>query len=447
MGLLVENALTVTMDRENRMGPRWVLVKGDRIARVSARPLRPGAADRVIRGEGRVLIPGLFNCHVHGDMTLARGLGDGYTLYQQDYDSPVSRSRWFRGQLDREARRLSRLLQYAEAVKGGVTGVCDVPFWWEDAGELAGPIEETGLRGWVVLDYRPDFGDEAPMDRGRYLAQARALADRGHVPIVEAPAEEGFEPELLAELMGRARELDTLVHLHLAETAWRRDLVRRRFGTTPVRFLRDIGFLNERVLGSHGVHLDDEEIALLGDAGARIVNCPVAEMKIADGVAPVVKLLRAGVPLCLGTDGALWNDAGDLFAEMKSLLLLQRVSWGASSLQPVDCLRAATSGAARALGRESDLGSIEEGKRADLVLVDFMKPHLVPLYHGERSNLLANLVTCARAQDVDTVVAGGRVVVEHGRLLTLDEHALVERCQRLAEKRFGDLHDTGHGAR
>jgi 5-methylthioadenosine/S-adenosylhomocysteine deaminase len=438
MGILIPDTLTVTMNPRHGTGVFSTLIEEGRIAKVTRSTLRPRSCDQVMGGPGKVLIPGLFNGHLHGDMALARGLGDGYTLFQQDQDSPVSAHTWFSAQLDREARRLSRLLQYVEALQGGVTWVCDVPFWWE-GDDLTGPFRETGLRGAVVLDYRSDFLTGAMVDREQYMTAARRLAEQGIPAIVEAPAEEGFDPGLLTELSGRAWELDTLLHLHLAETTWRRDLVLKKFGTTPVRFLKDLGILDQRILGSHGVYLEDEEINLLRDAGSRIVNCPAAEMKISDGIAPAARLLRRGVPLCLGTDGALWNDSSDLFAEMKTLLLVQRVAGAPSDISPADCLQAATMGAARVFGCQDRLGSIEEGKSASLVLVDFIKPHLVPLYHGESSNLVNGLVTCARASDVHTVMVDGRVVVENSRLLTLDARRLVEQCQAAAEMRFRGL--------
>jgi 5-methylthioadenosine/S-adenosylhomocysteine deaminase len=215
------------------------------------------------------------------------------------------------------------------------------------------------------------------------------------------------------------------------------DLVEERFGRTSAGYLHDIGFLDERVIGSHGVYLDEQDRNLLLQSGARIVNCPTAEMKIADGIAPVVELRSLGVPLGIGTDGALWNDSSDLFGEMKSLLLVQRLAKGAGSISGYDCLHAATLGGASVFGLESELGSIEEGKRGDLVLLDRDRLHLVPLHRGELQNLYQLLTSCARASDVDTVLVGGRVVVEGGVLQTIDESSLRDRCQALAEQRFG----------
>ena len=433
--IIIQDVLALTMNRREDVGRCSILIEGGRIARVTRSALIVREGDRLIDGSRLIALPGLVNGHIHCDITLARGLGDGLSLYEQDFDSPVSRRRWFRDELDQEARYLSRLLQYAEALKGGTTFICDVPFWWY-GNDLAGPFQEVGLSGAMVLDYRKDFLSGESVAREDYFRAARTLRDHGILPITEAPAEEGFENELLLRIRNWTRDLDTFVHLHLAETTWRMELMGERFGCSSVAYLRDLGFLDERVIGSHGVYLDEQDRSMLRDSGTRIVNCPTAEMKIADGTAPVVELKDLGVPLGLGTDGALWNDSSDMFWEMKSLLLVQRLAKGAGSLSGYDSLHAATLGGASVFGLESELGSIEEGKRGSLVLIDRDRLHLVPLHQGELCNLYQLVTSCVRASDVDTVIVDGRVVVEGGVLQTIDEPSLRDRCQALAEKRF-----------
>jgi 5-methylthioadenosine/S-adenosylhomocysteine deaminase len=433
--IVIEDVLAVTMNGRKEVGRRSIITEGDRIRTVEQGPVRKRPGDLVIDGRRRIAIPGMVNGHVHCDITLARGLADGLTLFEQDRDSAVSRRRWFREELDREARNLSRILQYVEAVKGGTTFICDVPFWWY-GDDLVAPFDAVGISGAVVLDFRKDFLTGEMVERKSYFEAAEQLRGHGLLPIAEAPAEEGFEDGLLLRLKAWAQDLDTFIHLHLAETTWRLGIVRERFGTSPARYLRNLGFLDDRVIGSHGVYLDARDRSVLSESGARIVNCPAAEMKIADGIAPFVELMQIGVPLGLGTDGALWNDASDLFSEMKTLMLLQRVAKGAGSIGGFDCLHAATIGGAGVFGMEGEIGSIEEGKRGSLVLIDLDRPHLVPLHHGRDSNVYQLLTSCARASDVDTVIVDGRIVVEGGHLRTLDEATLIDRCQALAESRF-----------
>jgi 5-methylthioadenosine/S-adenosylhomocysteine deaminase len=226
------------------------------------------------------------------------------------------------------------------------------------------------------------------------------------------------------------------IQLHLAETVARKKIVMEKFGTSSVKFLKKQGFLSDRVVGSHGVFLDAEDIDILAASGVSIVSSPTAEMKIADGIAPVTKLIEGGVKVGLGSDGALWNDSSDMFEEMKNLMLVQRVSNGASSFSAYDALYAATMGGACALGVESIYGSIEKGKRASIAIIDVMRPNIVPIYHGARSNVVQNIVSCAKAQDVDTVLVDGEIVVESGVLLRFDAAALTRAVQEEGTRIF-----------
>jgi 5-methylthioadenosine/S-adenosylhomocysteine deaminase len=440
--IIIEDILTVTMNDDNDIDVFTIVIDGGRFTSVLNGPeaarLKRGAQDVRIPGAGRVAVPGFINGHIHADVTLARGLGDGLTLYEQDNDSRVSRRKWFRDELDAEARYYSKLLQYTEAVKGGTVFICDVPFWFY-GDDIVDPFRKVGLTGAVVLDYRKNFLTGEPIPRKEYLEAAVRLRDAGIIPIVEGPSEESYDTSILHSIGRTAQELDTLVQMHLAETTWRVDRIKKKFGFTPVRYLHEIGFLKSNVIGAHGIYIEEEEITVLRESGARIVNCPVAEMKISDGVAPIPGLIAQGVPVGVGTDGALWNDCADMFSEIKSLMLLQRVTGGVRALDAYTSLHAATRGGARVFGLESELGSIEPGKRACVSLVDFMRPHLVPLYSGSCSNVIQNIVSCARASDVDTVIVDGRIVVQGGKLTTIDEDRLVRRCQELGSTRFKSL--------
>jgi 5-methylthioadenosine/S-adenosylhomocysteine deaminase len=444
--IIIENVLTVTMNKNNEIDEFTILIEDGKISALTKAghpyKIEKRKEDYIIEGGNRIAIPGLFNGHIHSDVTLARGLGDGLTLYEQDNDSYVSRKKWFKKELDRGARYYSRLLQYVEALKGGTTFLCDVPFW-HHGDDLAGPFDKTGMKGAVVLDYRKDFmsGEEVAWET--YRDTAIELRERGYLPIVEGPSEESYDTALLEKLTDRKEELDTFIQMHLAETGWRVKIIEERFGKRPLEFLWDEGFLDSRIIGSHGVYVNDEEIGIIKDSGARIVNCPTAEMKIADGIAPVVKLLKHSIPTGIGTDGALWNDSADLFSEMKSLMLLQRVTYGASSIDAYSCLYTATMGSARVFGLENELGSIEPGKSACIVLIDYNKPHLVPVYNGETSNVLQVITSCARASDVDTVIVDGKIVMENRIVGTVDENELLKTCQEIGVNRFRDLKIDG----
>jgi 5-methylthioadenosine/S-adenosylhomocysteine deaminase len=442
MSIIIKDVLTVTMNDRGQIGEYTIVIDGSRITDMIPSTV-PGISyggekNTVIDGKNKIALPGFVNGHIHSDMTLSRGLGDGLTLYEQDNDSWISERKWFHNELSGDARHYGKLLQYVEAVKGGTTFLCDVPFW-VDAYDLVKPFAEVGLSGAVVLDYRDNFLTGDRMDETAYRAAASSLRQNGILPVVEGPSEENFSNDLLLMLHDRAVSLDTYIQMHLAETTWRIDLARSRHGLSSVRYLHAIGFLDHRVIGAHGVYIDTDEIDILKDTGAKIVNCPAAEMKIADGIAPVSDFMMKGIPVGIGTDGALWNDSADMFAEMKHLMLVQRVAHGASAIDAYSCLSAATIGGARVFGIEKDIGSLEKGKRAHIVLLDYRKPHLVPLYHGLNSNVYENIVSCANASDVDTVIVDGRLIVKNGVLRTLDEGALVDECQKIGKRIFENL--------
>lgn len=442
MRIVIRDVLTVTMNDKGEIEVFTILIEGSRITALlkgkEFERLNTGHADVVIHGAGKIALPCFINGHIHSDVTLARGLGDGLTLYEQDSDSFVSRKKWFYDELDREARYYSKLLQYMEAVKGGIGFICDVPFWFY-GDEIIEPFKKVGIQGAVVLDYRKNFLTGEPIEKKKYFRTAHLLSEAGILPIVEGPSEEHFDEELLKFIGNTAAELDTFVQMHLAETTWRVDIIKNRFGLTPVRYLDRIGFLRSNVIGSHGIYIDGEELGIIKKRGVRIINCPVSEMKISDGTAPVSAFIKKGIPLGIGTDGALWNDSCDMFSEMKSLMLLQRVTKGANALDAYSCLYAATRGGALVFGKERELGSLEQGKKASITLIDYMKPHLVPLYHGTRSNILQNIVSCARASDVDTVIVEGNIVVQGGKIRTLDETDIIQKCQELGNAKFKHL--------
>jgi len=440
MKIIIEDVLTVTMNDSKDIGIYTIVIDEGKISLLTKEPykIKKRNDDIVIGGKDRIALPGFINGHIHSDIILARGLGDGLTLYEQDNNSFVSRKQWFNRELDREARYYSKLLQYVEAVKGGTAFICDVPFWHHND-DLLKPFKKIGVMGAVVLDFRKNFLTGEMIDKKEYLSSARYIKEHGYMPIVEGPAEEHYERELLNLIKTWAEELDTLIQMHLAETTWRVDITQKKYGKTPVRYLHDVGFLNSRLIGSHGVYIDSEELGILKRTGARIINCPVAEMKISDGIAPVSEFISNNIPLGIGTDGALWNDSADMFAEMKSLMLLQRVSKGAASCDAYSCLHAATRGGARVFGLEKELGSIEPGKRACITLIDYMKPHIVPIYHGSQSNVLQNIVSCARASDVSTVIIDGNIIVEDGALRTINEQKLIRKCQEMGSTKFKNM--------
>lgn len=432
LDMVIRNGILVT-DETNYLPQRGSIgIKDGRIARISLAPAEPPEGTVILDAEDKIVLPGLINGHCHGDMTLLRGLLDDLTLREQNL--VMGKSRWLRDYLTPRHRLLSRQLTYLEAIKSGTTFITENMYWGLGL-DAVRVMKETGIQGALVLGVRASFDVQnqyLPLEELR--AFGNCAEENGLLPILGTVAEEDFSPGALTEIANIAEQLNWLTTQHLAENPWRQELMRERFGTTSIRYLARHGFLHGRMIGSHAVCADDEEIRLLKQAGVRVVNTPLCEAKIADGLAPVPQYLKAGIPVGLGTDGALWNNSNDIFREMKGICLLHTLSSGVRTLSHREALRMATLGGAAVFGLDHITGSIRVGKRADLILVDTRSAHMRPLRLGSHENVSSSLVYNATGADVSDSIIGGRLVMRDRTVLTMNEAALLEQAQRASEE-------------
>ena len=385
-------------------------------------------ARRSIDATGRLVLPGFVNAHTHSPMTLLRGVRDDAELmvWLEKYMFPLEARLASPGFV-----RWGSLLACWEMIESGTTSFVDGYFFME---EVARAADETGLRAVVgqgIFDIpTPDSKTAAEgLARG-----ARLLSKwRGHPRITAALAPHAcytVGPETFRKTVDLAARFDAPVLLHLSESASELAMVGARYGTTPVRHLAAHGLLSPALVASHCVHVDDEEIGLLKESDAGVVHCPESNMKLASGVAPVGKLLAAGVRLGLGTDGPACNNDLDMFGEMGSAARLHKVASRDPTAAPaLAVLRMATRGGAEALHVEDRIGSLEPGKRADVVVLSLTGPNALPLFDP-----FSHLVYSAHADAVETVIVEGRVLMERRRLKTLDVEAIRENAQRFARK-------------
>ncbi|MCL2694744.1 MAG: amidohydrolase family protein [Clostridiales bacterium] len=429
--LIIKNAIILSSHTDYLPFQASVGVKDGWIVQIN-RSGTPMEGTLVVPAEGKILMPGLINGHCHGDMTLLKGLGDNLTLQKQNETfAPYG---WFRRYLSDDNRFLSRQLTYCEALLSGTTFLAESMFWSLGLRAIDA-MAETGIRGAPAENIRRDFSKpDMLIDDSEIETFISGCRSADLLPILVTIAEEDFNEERLKRIGQKMAIHGIRQTFHLAETAWRLDLIKRRFGQTSVAYLEHCGVLNENMIASHAVYLSDEEIELLGKRGVGIVNTPVAEMKLADGVAPIPKLLQAGLRLGLGTDGAMWNNSADLFREMKAMLLLHSLTSGPGTVTEKDVLDMATVGGASLFGLELQLGTIEVGKRADMILLDMAKPHLSPLRTENHSNAASLVVNCATGSDVTDVFVKGRRVVETGRLTTMDIGRLHRQASAVSER-------------
>jgi 5-methylthioadenosine/S-adenosylhomocysteine deaminase len=432
LDLLVTNGCVLTMDGGRRTIARGAVgVAGNRIVAVGDTGEFEGArAARVIDAHGGIVMPGLVNTHTHAAMTCFRGLADDLPLmtWLNDYIFPAEAT------LDAETVYAGARLACAEMLLSGTTTFCDM-YLFEDA--VARAARETGMRavvGEVLFDFpSPHYG---ALESGFAFTERMLEAHRDDPRVtvaVEPHSPYLCAPELLTRAGALAARYGAPLVLHLAETDGETATIRERYGRTPVGHLHALGVLAPNVLACHCVRLDAADIALLKAHDVKVSHNPESNMKLASGIAPVPALLAAGVCVGLGTDGAASNNNLDLFLEMDTAAKLHKADrLDPTVLDAETVLRMATVDGARALGLGDRTGSLEPGKRADLIVVNTRRPHLVPMHHPA-----SQLVYAARGSDVETVVIDGRVVVQDGRILTFDVEAAMDAVHRIA-RRIGD---------
>ncbi|HEB49272.1 MAG TPA: amidohydrolase [Desulfobulbus sp.] len=428
--LVLTGRYLVTMDsRGTIIEEGGLAVRGDSVLEVGgAAELAakyPGAT-RIDRPQG-LIMPGLVNVHTHAAMACFRGLADDLPLMEwlQEHIFPAEAK--LTGEMVYHSTRLS----LCEMIRSGTTSFCDMYLF---AGDVARAAAEAGMRAWigeVLYDFpSPCYGE---LENGFRYTDELFAAWAGHDLItitVDPHAVYTCAPELLVRLARLAEERDSLYVIHLSETRDEVALCRERHGATPVEHLERLGVLNSRVLADHCVHVSDEEIALMAERGVSVAHCPESNLKLASGIAPVVRMLAAGIPVGIGTDGAASNNDVDMFGEMSTAARIHKVAaMDPTAMDAVTTLHAATMGGAAALGAERLVGSLEPGKKADCIVLDLDQPHLTPVYHP-----VSHLVYAARGSDVTDSVIGGRLVMEERRLLTLDEPAILARMQEVAAR-------------
>ena len=376
-------------------------------------------AAEAIDASGCLVLPGLVNTHTHLAMTLIRGLADDVTL--QGFLERV---------LPAEAELLAPKnvaaavrLAVAESVRAGVTSALDM-YWFHEAAEQV--AREAGWRlhtGPTFMDVPgpPDgIAYEDRLDWARRDLQARGPARPGNRPVVFAHSTYTLSPDQLVEIFALAREFGALVHIHAAENATEVATVEVKYGKRPVELLDSLGLLGDDVLLAHAVDLTGPEIAALARTGTSVAHCPVSNLKLGCGIAPVARLLSAGVTVGLGTDGAVSSNTLDVLGAVRQAALVHKAGGDPTAVGAEQAVRMATIEGARALGLGERLGSLEAGKRADLVVLDLNAPHLRPLHDP-----WSTLAYAAHSADVRDAVVDGRVLMRDRVLTTLDEAAVI----------------------
>lgn len=372
-----------------------------------------GGGLQVIDARGMLLMPGLINLHNHVSMSLMRGYADDMPLMAW-----LSEKVWpFEAKLTADDIYLGARLGIAEMLLGGTTTFVDM-YWYAD--RIAEAVVESGMRAVVCPTFfdanYENFEREAVREIERYDG-----AEGGRVRVRIAPhAPYSCSPDHIRRALSLCAKYGVGVHVHLSETQAETETIRREYGKTPTEYLRDLGVFRYPTLAVHCVHLTESDMDILSACDVSVAHNPQSNMKLASGVAPVARMIARGLTVGIGTDGPCSNNDLDMWDEMRSASLLQKVFTGDASVLPAyETLRMATVEGARAIGMEGRLGVLAPGAFADVILLDTSGPHWAP-----GNDPVAGLVYSAKSTDVDTVIVGGKVLVRGGKLLGADTAAL-----------------------
>lgn len=428
--IVIHNGTVVTVnDRFEIIANGMICTEADRIVRVE--PL-PGVRDlpearTVIDAGGGLVLPGLVNAHTHLPMTLFRGLADDLPLqmWLEKHIFPAEAAHLTPGSVE-----IGTALAGAEMMLSGTTTCCD-GYFLEEA--VAESVAASGLRavlGQGVIDF-PAPGIPDPKENitiaGRFAERWTGRESRIR-PSIFCHSPYTCSAETLKSAKKLAQEHGLLFQIHAAETRAEHDRIRAHHGTTPIGYLDRLGLIDAATLLVHAVWVDEDDMAIVADRGAAVAHCPESNMKLGAGIAPLTGLLAAGIAVGLGTDGCASNNTLDLFQTMDITAKLHKVrDMQPTAADAATVLTLATRGGARAIGMENDIGSLEAGKKADLIVIDTRQPHLVPMYHP-----VSHVVYAAKGSDVTTVVVDGRLLVRDRQPLHLDLGQIMARVNALA---------------
>lgn len=407
-----------------------VAVKGSKIVDVntSHNILKKYSSGEIIEGKDKVILPGFINTHTHAPMVYFRGLADDLPLKEwlEGHIWPAE-NHWLSPEFISDAVELACL----EMLKAGVTTYNDMYFFGDSAAVATKKIGMRAVLGAGILD----FPSASAKNTDEYLKNAARFSkdwkgDELITPCIAPHAIYTCSPDTFKKAKKLAEKFDLPLHIHLSETEWEVNEIISRYGKRPVAHLESIGFLDERVLAAHCVWLDNEEIEILAKRNVGVSHCIESNLKLASGIAPVVKMLKAGIKVTFGTDGAASNNDLSILSEMSTAAKVHKVmEKDPTVLNSKTALLMATRWGAEVLGLGNKIGSIEKDKFADIVIVNLKKPHLAPIY-----DVYSHIVYSAIESDVEQVFVNGRMVINNRMLITYSEGHILQKALEWGRK-------------
>lgn len=443
VSLLIKNGTIITMNEQKTVLKEGAIaIEDDKIIAVggSGEIAKQFSADEVIDARGKAILPGFVNTHSHLFQNLLKGKRDDLPLVDwvhavtmplimEEFESAM------RG--DYEVGYCAATIGCIEALKSGTTCIVDM--------DLRNPkvplaFKETGIRGIYATNLADQWVPpeillprEEAMEIFNQIALQWHNAENGRIQCMYGPSTPFIcSRDFLQEIRELASKNNMHIHIHVSETKYERDLMKKETGKPSVEYLNDIGFLGNDVCAVHCVWISSREVNLLKKTNTKISHNPESNMKLGSGVAPVPKMLRKGLTVSLGTDGCASNDNLDMFEAMRSAAFLHKISClDPSIISSYDVLRMATIEGAKAVGLEDKIGSLEEGKKADISLINMQGVHLRPL-----NDIISALVYCARGSDICTVIVDGKVILSEGSMKTVNEEKKIREAEETLKEHF-----------
>ncbi|HBF88618.1 MAG TPA: S-adenosylhomocysteine deaminase [Bacteroidales bacterium] len=386
------------------------------------------SANDVIDASDKLVLPGLVNSHTHTPMTLFRGVADDIVLkdWLYEYVFPLEAK-----YINKENTRLGAKLAFIEMIRTGTTTFNDMYYFTDDIAQVA---EEAGLRAVLsegLIDF-PSPNTKTPEEGFKYTEDLLNKYKNNELITIATAAHAPYtcSPELLKKSKALADKYNVPYHIHLSETAWEVGIIKEKYGKTPTQHLDNLGILGENVIAAHSVHLTPEDLKIYAKRKVGVAHNPQCNMKLSSGAAPIPEMLAMGIKVGLGTDGVVSNNDLDMFGEMKTCSILHKfVSNNPTVTSAKTVFELSTLGSAKVLGMEDKIGSIDVGKKADLIIIDLHRPHLTPMY-----NLYSQIVFAMKGSDVETVIVNGRIIMKENKLLTIDEDKVIAEVNEFAKE-------------
>ncbi|MDO7788832.1 5'-deoxyadenosine deaminase [Desulforamulus aquiferis] len=427
--ILFKDAIIVTMNPSREILRGNLLVEDSWIKAIGTEDY---SADQIIDARGQVLIPGLIQTHIHLCQTLFRGQADDLEL--MDW---LQKRIWpLEGGHDQESLYYSAMLGIGELLRGGTTSLIDMATV-NHTESVFQAIVDSGIRavsGKCMMDWGPEVPGTLLEGTEASLQESVKLLEKWHGQ-GEGRLSYAFNPrfavscteELLIKVGELAKQYDVLIHTHASENRDEIALVQRERNMRNVAYFEHLGLAGKNLVLAHCIWLDEQELEILQRYEVKVAHCPSCNLKLGSGIAPIPEMLKRGIQVSIGADGAPCNNNLDIFTEMRTAALIQKVMHGPTVLPAQQTFELATLGGASAMGLEEQIGSLEPGKKADLALIDINKLHCSP---GEGADIYAQLVYQVRCSDVTLTMVDGKILYQDGRLRSMEQENIIKQCSQ-----------------